>query len=429
MQRVLVVDKYKEKLMPCHPARARELLRKGRAVVLRMFPFTILIKDRVGGDMQDVELKLNPGSKVTGVALVGNFKRGKKIIFAANLKHRGLSIKDALENRRKLRNHRRNRHLRYRKARYKNRARAKGWLPPSLESRIYNVRSFTKKLYNFVPITSIQVESAKFDTQKMNNQLIQGVEYQYGTLFGYELRNYLLEKWGYKCAYCEARIDQARLEIEHIIPRSCGGSNRVSNLVIACRKCNKKKGTMPLEKFLNNKLKLDTIKKQMKAPMRDAAAINATRYKIVRMLKELGLEVKTWSGGLTKFNRMQQGYEKDHWIDAACVGETGKQVFIPTSLTPLIVTANGHGSRHMCLVDEFGFPRAKPKSKQVVNGFRTGDIVTAVVTKGKKIGTYFGRVAIRASGYFNITTLNETVQGIGYKYCHILHKSDGFNYF
>ncbi len=82
----------------------------------------------------------------------------------------------------------------------------------------------------------------------------------------------------------------------------------------------------------------------------------------------------------------------------------------------------------MCRVDKFGFPRTKAKSLKAVKGFQTGDIVKAVVTKGKKIGTYVGRVAVRKTGSFNIKTSVGTVQGIAWKYCKLVQKMDGYLY-
>ncbi|MEN8215240.1 MAG: RNA-guided endonuclease IscB [Pseudomonadota bacterium] len=427
MQKVLVLDLKKMPLMPCHPARARELLKKGRAAVYKRYPFTIILKDRVGGDVQPVELKFDPGSKTTGIALVGQFERGLEIVFGANLNHRGQKIKKDLESRRANRRARRNRKTRYRPARFNNRCRNKGWLPPSLMSRVFNVETWAKRLQRLIPITSIAVETVRFDTQKMPNSEVSGVEYQQGVLAGYEVREYLLEKWGRKCAYCGA--ENVPLEIEHIQPKSKGGSNRVSNLTIACVRCNQKKSNKSIEDFLKRKpTVLKRIKAQSQKSLKDTAAVNATRYAIGNALKSFGLPVTFWSGGRTKFNRTQQKYPKDHWIDAACVGETGANIYIPNTLKPLIITAIGHGSRQMCRVDKYGFPRTTAKKTKVVKGFQTGDIVKAVVTKGKKIGTYIGRVAVRASGFFNISTKNGTTQGISWKYCQRLQSVDGYNY-
>jgi 5-methylcytosine-specific restriction endonuclease McrA len=356
MQKVFVLDLEKKPLMPCHPARARELLNKGRAAVYKRYPFTIILKDRVGGDVQPVELKFDPGSKTTGIALVGQFERGQEVVFGANLNHRGQKIKRDLESRRANRRSRRNRKTRYRPARFNNRRRPKGWLPPSLMSRVFNVKTWAERLQRLIPITSIAVETVRFDTQKMQNSEVSGVEYQQGALAGYEVREYLLEKWGRKCAYCGA--ENVPLEIEHIQPKSKDGSNRVSNLTIACTLCNQKKSNRSIEDFLKRKpTVLKRIKAQTKKSLKDTAAVNATRYAIGNALKSFGLPVTFGSGGRTKFNRTQQKYPKDHWIDAACVGETGGSVLIHDTLKPLIITAVGHGSRQMCRVDQYGFPR------------------------------------------------------------------------
>jgi len=397
------------------------------AAVYKRYPFTIILKDRVGGDVQPVELKFDPGSKTTGIALVGHFERGLEIIFGANLNHRGQKIKKDLESRRANRRARRNRKTRYRQARFNNRRRPKGWLPPSLMSRVFNVETWAERLQRLVPITSIACETVRFDTQKMQNSEVSGVEYQQGVLAGYEVREYLLEKWGRKCAYCGA--EKVPLEIEHIQPKSKGGSDRVSNLTIACVRCNQRKSNRSIEDFLKRKpTVLKRIKAQSQKSLKDTAAVNATRYAIGNALKSFGLPVTFWSGGRTKFNRTQQKYPKDHWIDAACVGETGAKVYVPNTLKPLTITAVGHGSRQMCRVDQYGFPRTTAKKQKVVKGFQTGDIVKAVVTKGKKIGTYIGRVAVRASGSFNISTENGTTQGISWKYCQRLQAGDGYNY-
>ena len=160
----------------------------------------------------------------------------------------------------------------------------------------------------------------------------------------------------------------------------------------------------------------------------DAAAINATRWVIHDLLKSLGLPLEVGNGARTKYNRIRQDYSKAHWIDAACVGDSGEQVYITQGNTPLIIKATGHQSRQMCRVDKYGFPRTKAKQNRVNYGFQTGDIVKADVTKGKKIGSYVGRVAVRSSGNFNITTSECTVQGISYRYCIPVHKSDGYRY-
>ena len=309
--RVFVLDKNKKPLMPCRPARARRLLKRGRAVVYRLEPFTIILLDRTYDtcEMQPISLKFDPGSKVTGIALVALFKKGETLIWAANLTHRGELIKERLQKRRNVRRSRRNRKIRYRKARFKNRRRPKGWLPPSLISRILNVYNWGKKLKNLSPITCIEVETARFDTQKLMNPEISGIKYQQGTLQGYEVREYLLEKWKRKCAYCDK--EGVPLQIEHIHPKSKGGTDRISNLALACNDCNIDKGDRNIRSFLaHDPKRLARILAQAKRPLKDAAVMNAIRYAIGDALKLLGLPISFYTGCRTKMNRIKQGYPK-----------------------------------------------------------------------------------------------------------------------
>jgi 5-methylcytosine-specific restriction endonuclease McrA len=421
MQRVLVIDKNKHPLMPCHPARARHLLREGKAAVFRRYPFTIILKEREGGETQPVQVKIDPGSKTTGIAIVGDFKRGKRVIWAAELTHRGQQIRNTLLSRHQARRSRRNRKTRYRQPRFLNRRKPQGWLAPSLMSRIHNIWTWLKRLNKFTPINHLAIELTRFDTQKMQNPEISGVEYQQGELQGYDVREYLLEKWGYKCAYCG--VEHVPLYIEHIRPKARDGSNRVSNLTIACKPCNEKKGTMTAAEF-----GYPHVEALAKKPLKDAAAINSTRRALLEQLKLTGLSIEIGTGAQTKFNRIQQGYPKTHWLDATCVGNSGAKVFAHKDLQPLSITAMGHGSRQMCRVDKYGFPRTSAKQFKRVYGFQTGDMVKAIVKRGKKIGTYIGRVVIRASGSFNIKTAHAMIQGISYKYCQPLHRSDGYGY-
>ena len=123
MNRVFVLDSTKTPLMPCSSARARILLSAGKAAVFRTVPFTIILKNRIGGDTQPIGFKVDPGSKTTGIALVAIFKRGATLIWAANLLHRGNVIRARLASRRALRRGRRARKTRYRQPRFLNRTR------------------------------------------------------------------------------------------------------------------------------------------------------------------------------------------------------------------------------------------------------------------------------------------------------------------
>ncbi len=421
--RVFALDKNRKPLDPCHPARARILLKQGRAKVLRRYPFTIILGDL---EIENCvthfhQLKIDPGAKTTGLAIVQNHR----VVWAAELTHRGFQIRDALTSRRQMRRSRRNRKTRYRQPRFLNRKKPEGWLPPSLMSRVHNILTWVKKLIRFCPIAGCSQELVRFDTQKMQNPKISGTDYQQGTLYGYELREYLLEKWHRTCAYCGATATP--LEIEHIKPKSKGGSDRGSNLTIACHSCNQAKGNQEIEQFLSNKPSiLKGILSQTKRPLADTAAVNTTRWKLYNELKSTGLSVEVGSGGLTKYNRCRQNFPKTHWLDAANVGSV--ETLYVEDYQPLLITAKGHGTRQICRTDKFGFPKRHCSRIKIHKGFQTGDIAKAIVTKGKKIGTYVGRVATRATGYFNISTNNGLVQGISHRYCQAIHRKDGYSY-
>jgi hypothetical protein len=173
---------------------------------------------------------------------------------------------------------------------------------------------------------------------------------------------------------------------------------------------------------------LQKILAQAKAPLKDATAVNVTHWALYRRLQELGLPVECGAGGLTKYNRTVRGLPKAHWTDAACVGQSTPERLNVAAVSPLLITAQGHGCRQVTNVDRFGFPRGKPKQRGRSSGFKTGDLVRAVVPSGKKAGTYTGRVLVRASGSFDIQTKAGRVQGINARYCHPLHRSDGYSY-
>ena len=423
---VFVLSRSKKRLMPCTPKRARLLLERKKAAVFRCYPFTIILKDREDGETQPLELKVDPGSTTTGIALVVHGKNKRKAVVGINLQHRGQRIKNRLLQRRGVRRSRRNRHTRHRESRFLNRRRADGWLPPSLMSRVFNIKTWAKRIQRLSPLSFCAVETVRFDMQKMQDPEVSGVEYQQGELLGYEVREYLLEKWGRKCAYCGK--ENVPIEVEHIQPKSKGGTNRISNLTLACRECNEKKRDHNVSEFLKRKPEaLERILRGAKAPLKDAAAVNATRLVCGNAIQSIGLPSTFWSGGRTKKNRVSQGYPKDHWIDAACVGETGEKIHLP-NLKVKNVKATGHGDRQLCLVDKHGFSRSKAMPIRVVNGFKTGDIVVAHVTTGKKIGIYRGKVAVRASGFFNVSTENGVVQGISHRFCRKQHNADGYSY-
>jgi hypothetical protein len=184
-----LIDGNNRPLNPVHPAQARKLLDSGKAAVFRRYPFTLILKQVVeNAVVHPLTLKIDPGSKVTGISLVTD---RDEVIWGMELEHRGQLIKSALDSRRAVRRGRRNRNTRYRKARFLNRNRPPSWLAPSLMHRVLTTETWVKRLCKLAPIGEIQQELVWFDTQALDNPEISGCEYQQGTLLGYEVRQIL----------------------------------------------------------------------------------------------------------------------------------------------------------------------------------------------------------------------------------------------
>lgn len=440
-QRVSVLSATGKPLMPCHPARARELLRLGKARVARRHPFVIHLTERESGAVQDVVLKVDPGSKTTGVAVVAAFQRGPTVIQAAEIEHRSHQISKRLTNRRALRRCRRARKTRYRAPRFDNRRRPEGWLPPSLWHRVATTLTQIRRFQVTVPVHRFEIETTRFDVHSLSaGRTLSGVEYQHGTLHGCEVREYLLHRHSHTCAYCKGLTGDPVLEVEHVIPRSRAGSNRVANLVISCRACNAEKGNLTASQWAQalagRRSKLATTRGEnaqkvadgVRPSLRDAAAMNATRYALGREVKALGLPVAFFSGGRTKFNRTAQGYPKAHWIDAACVGQSGCRVQLAPDAPVLRIKCTGRGKHQVQRTDRFGFPTGKAGRAKRVHGFQTGDFVRLRQPRGKYAGTYVGALTgIRASGIMDIVTPLGTV-GATHKNYSLVQRGDGYRY-
>ena len=301
---VFVIDKRKKPLMPCSEKRARKLLDSGRARVHRLIPFAIRLIDRDVADcvLQPVTITIDPGSKFTGIALVresetidrvsGEIQKSITVLNLFELAHRGRQISEALTARRQMRRRRRS-NLRYRAPRFLNRGnKAQGWLAPSLQHRVETTMAWVSRLRRLAPVSFLAQELVRFDMQIMDCPDISGVQYQQGTLAGYEVREYLLEKFGRKCAYCGA--ENTPLNIDHVHPKAKGGSSRISNLTLACIPCNSRKSARPVELFLAEKP--DVLKRvlaQVKRPLKDAAAVNSTRWACSMRSKQRGYRYRS----------------------------------------------------------------------------------------------------------------------------------------
>jgi len=408
--------------MPTHPARARQLLQKGRAVIHKRVPFTIRLKDRDGGAVQPVRIKIAPSRQTTGIAIVREAGNVAAVLHMAVLHHKP-DIRKAMAQRYNYRRRRRRVNLRYRPPRFKNRRRKKGWLPPSLRSRVDEVSSWVQRYRKLVPIKSVSVETAFFDPEKFQNPDTSGVIYEKGKLMGYEVREYLLFKWGRRCVYCGK--EGVRVQVEHVMPTSRGGTNRVSNLTLACRKCNIKKGKKTAAEF-----GYPEIQAQAEKQPKDITAVSITRWAIYRAVKAMGPQVEIGTRGRTKYNRIRLRLLKHRAMEALCVGTSTQNRFVGVEkATVLKIQAMGRGQYRRTNVNKHGFPRGYLKRTKMVHGFMTGDLAKAVVPKGKYAGTHEGTVLVRQSGYFDIRKDGKRIaKGIHARHFSLIQRFDGYAY-
>lgn len=396
---------------------ARRLLKTNKAVVHRMVPFVIRLKNNNTISDQSVELRLDPGAKTTGMCIVDS---NNNAIFFAELQHRGEAVKKALDQRRGVRRSRRQRNTRYRAPRFLNRTRPDGWLAPSVKSRADNVINWAVKLSKWAPINSCVIERVSFDNSSMSEgQKLYGTQYQQGSLYQTTLRKAVIAKHNGSCAYCGEKGE----EVEHIIPKQNGGTNSFKNLAFSCRICNEKKGASSLKEF-GKVMGKDYSHLEPAKTAKHAAIIQSARNYTIESTKSIGLDVSTCEGWQTKFNREDSQLPKEHYYDAFATSTIGA---IQTNEV-LIIKAQGRGKRLMTRVDRFGFPRQKAKSQKVVKGFQTGDMVKAVIPNGKFSGTYVGRIAIRTTGNFSISTKGQKPFDVNWKYCNLIQKGDGYEY-
>ena len=313
---------------PLMPTRRRNKvwywLRRGLAKVVSREPFTIQLRFETTEYSQPVTIGVDTGSKTVGMAATTN----GAVVYQAEV-HLRTDITDKLSQRRKFRRARRFRNTRYRAARFANRRRPAGRLPPSLRSKAEATVKAVQFVARVLPVSRVNVEVASFDTQKMQHPDISGLDYQQGELRGYFLREYLLEKWQRHCAYCGAK--HVPLEVEHIVPRSRGGSNRVSNLTLACHPCNERKGKQTAAEF-----GYPAIQAQARTPLKDAAHVSTFKTTVVQRLQAIfGTDQISVSYGYeTKYKRIQVlGLPKSHTNDAVAIACIMGEVVEPCAVT------------------------------------------------------------------------------------------------
>lgn len=303
MKPVYVLNKYGKPLMPCHPAKARILLKQGKAKAVKTVPFTIRLLYDSTGYTQPVTLGIDTGYEFAGLSAVTD----KRELFSAEVQLR-TDIPKLLSEKRMYRRQRRSR-LWHRPARFDNRARPDGWLAPSIQHKLDSHIRLVKLVSGILPVSHVTVETAAFDIQKIKNPDIAGTDYQNGVQKDFwNIREYVLHRDSHTCQACNGKSKDKILNVHHIVPRSQGGTDRPDNLITLCESCHKK--------YHAGRLKIDLKPAKNFKP---ETLMSTIRWKLVNTLRELGYAVSNTYGYLTKDKRISLGLEKTHANDAFCI--------------------------------------------------------------------------------------------------------------
>ena len=393
-----VLDQQGKPLMPTtRLGKVYRLLKAQKAHIVSYEPFTIQLDYQPDTQViQPMTLGVDSGAIHSGYSVANEHRE----YYSAEVVARN-DISNRLSDRRMYRQNRRSRKTRYRKPRFSNRKnKKKGWLPPSLEQKVAVQVNEIDHIHRYFPIETIIVETAEFDIQKIKNPDISGIEYQQGTLQGYNIRNYLLEKHGRKCFYCGKAV--SGFEVEHMLPKSTGGSNRIDNLTLSCHDCNETKGTLTAEEFIQQTLSAKKAASKLKQLPNEKrlfkymAYMNATRWALYDAIKERYPNVKMTYGYITKYNRIQAGLPKAHHIDAKCI--TGFATVPSMSQTVVKVKMRRHNRQLHRATFSKGHVRKAASLPVTVFGFQLYDLVLfnnhRYFIKGRRSSGAFALVSV-----------------------------------
>jgi len=372
--------------------KVRRLLKANKATVVNLCPFTIQLTYKSTDHKQPVTLGIDAGAKHIGFSATTE----KEELFACETILR-TDIVDLLSTRSQNRRTRRSR-LRYRKPKFNNRvfSKKKGWVAPSVKQRIDSHLNEVNEIHKILPITKIVIEAAQFDTHKMKNPNISGIDYQNGEQLGFwNVREYVLFRDGHKCSYCKGKSKDLILNIHHIESRKTGGDSP-SNLITLCETCHKEyhKGNIDL-------------KVRRGKPLCGAAIMGIMKWRLYDELKSRYSNVSMTFGYITKYNRIKYGIEKSHTSDAFVISKNFNAKRIEYQYLKRLVRRHNRQIHKMKILK--GGKKKNNQAPFEVFGFRLFD----KVLYNNEINFIYGR---RKSGNFNIRDFNgENPKDVSYK--------------
>ncbi len=356
---VYVRNKNGTPLMPCKPAKARKLLRDQKAKVVNRCPFTIQLLWDCEENVQQVTVGIDKGSHITGLSCVAN----GRILMSGEINHR-TDIKDKMDARRANRRNRRNRTW-YRPRRFSNRASSKrsGRLPPSIKANADEVIRVVRQIP--LPMTSIVIEDVQVDIARLNNPTLIGQAYQQSNRLDENLRIATLMRDGYQCTPCGEK--NPPLEAHHIVPRSQGGKDTITNLITLCKPCHNKTHLGKLQLDVSGVSGFEDRIAQR--TMQGKAYLYETLGQMAKLSKVFGYQ--------TSFYRKSLDLAKSHSIDALCVATLEMGDVIPENRENFyIVTFRPRQTRRIYHdLPRKGVGRVRYQVNVELDGFRKGDIV------------------------------------------------------
>ena len=402
---VYVLNKEGKPLMPCKEAKARHLLKQNKAKVVKKIPFTIQLLFDCENITQPVTLGVDAGSKHIGLSATTE----TKALYEADVELRN-DIVDLLSSRREARHTRRNRKTRYRKARFNNRCKGKGWLAPSIRQKIETHLTVIENAHKILPITKVVVETASFDIQKIKNPDIQGEDYQQGEQLGFwNVREYVLWRDNHTCQCCKGKSKDKVLNVHHIESRKTGG-NAPNNLITLCETCHNgyHKGCVELPKSIKRGVRF-----------KDATFMGVMRWALYNKVKELYSDVHMTYGYITKNIRIKNNLPKTHYIDARCI--SGNPLAVSDGKIFLIKKIRRHNRKIFKDKTLKGDVRKRNQCPYTMFGYHRYDIV-------KWNGNICYINSLRTKGSFQIKDLsnNEFKKEITYKKFVKIQHRNGF---
>ena len=396
---VYVIAQNGKPLMPTeHLGKVRWLLKRKKAKVVRRTPFTIQLLYGTGNErVQPVALGVDTGYQTAGYPASTEVK----VLFEAEEKMR-IDIPHLMTERREKRRTRRNRKTRYREPRFSNRTRREGWVPPSIEEKLMAHQNTVHFISSFLPVSSIVIETAAFDIQKIKNPDIEEKQYQTGEQTGFwNTREYVLYRDGHECRLCGGKRKDPVLEIHHKIRRIDGGSDRPDNLITLCSTC-------------HDLLHKGEIKADFRKPKgyKAEALMSVMCWELLRRLRtEYGEDTVSMTFGyITKNTRIQHKLEKSHHTDARCI--SGHPNALSDGGWYAIQKLRCHNRKlHKDTILKGGI-RKENQTESLIGGFGLFDIVKY----GETTCYIHGR---RRSGYFDIRKPDGTKVHAGIHYRNI----------